>query len=252
MRVFAISDLHVDYRVNARWLESLPAREFIDDILIVAGDVSDCIERLGWCLRLLSGRFGKVLFVPGNHDLWVIRNGGRSSFAKFDQVQRIADECDVATEPVHVGALSIVPLLGWYDYSFGNPGGELTRSWMDYHACLWPGTRDVREVAAFFVERNRRALSVENETVISFSHFLPRADLIPYRSTSRFRYLLPVLGTTLLEDQIRVLRPKIHVYGHSHVNAGTLIDGIWYCNHALGYPHETGIAARRLICIHEA
>jgi Icc-related predicted phosphoesterase len=66
------------------------------------------------------------------------------------------------------------------------------------------------------------------------------------------RMLYPVLGSTRIEDQIRVLQPDIHVYGHSHVNRRVRLDGIDYVNNALGYPQETRIAARELVCIHDA
>jgi len=46
MRVFAISDLHFDYAANARWVESLSTSKYLDDILIVAGDVSNSLQQL--------------------------------------------------------------------------------------------------------------------------------------------------------------------------------------------------------------
>jgi hypothetical protein len=36
------------------------------------------------------------------------------------------------------------------------------------------------------------------------------------------------------------------------VNRRVTLDGIDYVNNALGYPQETRIAARELVCIHEA
>ena len=49
MRLFATSDLHTDYRENFRWLQELSDTEYRDDVLIVAGDVSDRMERyLAW------------------------------------------------------------------------------------------------------------------------------------------------------------------------------------------------------------
>ena len=51
--------------------------------------------------------------------------------------------------------------------------------------------------------------------------------------------LYPVLGTSLLEQQIRTLAPRMHIYGHSHVNRNLSIDGIRYINNAFGYPRET-------------
>jgi predicted MPP superfamily phosphohydrolase len=73
MRVFALSDIHIDYRANARWIAALSIADYQDDVLILAGDASDTQSLLDWCLSILTKRFKKVMFVPGNHELWVIR-----------------------------------------------------------------------------------------------------------------------------------------------------------------------------------
>jgi len=41
MRLFATSDLHTDYKDNFRWLAGISDRDYRDDALIVAGDISD-------------------------------------------------------------------------------------------------------------------------------------------------------------------------------------------------------------------
>ena len=40
MRIFALSDIHVDFDDNAIWVSSLSAQDFREDLLILAGDVS--------------------------------------------------------------------------------------------------------------------------------------------------------------------------------------------------------------------
>lgn len=252
MRVFALSDVHADYDANLRWLADLSTQDFQDDVLILAGDVSDSLEILETTFRELAKRFGTVTYVPGNHDLWVRGESAGNSLDKFEAVQALAAECGIETTPVHLGALSIVPLLSWYDFSFGEPSRELTARWADFRACRWPESFDASAVTSWFLERNEDALDTENETVISFSHFLPRIDVMPSHIPPERRMLYPVLGSTRIEDQIRVLQPDIHVYGHSHVNRRVTLDGIDYVNNALGYPQETRIAARELVCIHEA
>ena len=41
-----------------------------DDWLIVCGDVSELSADLEWALGVLRERFAKLVWVPGNHDLW--------------------------------------------------------------------------------------------------------------------------------------------------------------------------------------
>lgn len=252
MRVFAVSDLHVDYESNAQWVGRLSASDHQEDLLIVAGDVSDSLPRLGWCLTTLARRFRQVLFVPGNHELWVVReNRGKTSMEKFDEVRDVVDASGASMEPFRAEGLSILPLLGWYDHSFGVVTEELKGIWMDYRACLWPEGYAEAEITAHFTSLNERWVEPQGGTVITFSHFLPRIDLMPAFISPRARLLYPVLGTPRLDHQLRALGSTLHVYGHSHVPCRAEIDGVTYINHAFGYPSETWIDPKGLACIHE-
>lgn len=252
MRVFALSDLHVDYDVNAKWVATLSSADYRDDVLILAGDLTDTRSRLEWCLGTLARRFARVLFVPGNHDLWVIReDGGKDSLQKFDDVRDAVAASGASMEPFRSPGLSIIPLLAWYDYSFGQPSEELRSVWMDYRACRWPEAFRDEDVAAHFAALNDGHTARAGDLVITYSHFLPRIDLMPAKVSPGTRLLFPVLGSARLDRQLRKLGSRIHVYGHSHLNRRLEIDGVRYVNNAFGYPAETWIAAKELACIHE-
>lgn len=252
MRVFALSDIHVDYEVNAQWLRNLSSQDYRDDILILAGDVTHKLPELAACLSALATRFAKVLFVPGNHELWVLGEApGRTSLQKLADVVAAVAESGASMQPYRHGGVLIAPLLGWYDYSFGQPSDDLYSMWTDYHACRWPAGFQPEDVAAHFTRMNRE-ISINGATkVITFSHFLPRIDLVPSHVSLRHRLLDPVLGSTRLEQQLRKLGSSIHIYGHSHINRRVSFDGVTYVNNALGYPGEERITTRRLLCIHE-
>jgi|SRR5579872_1329172 len=252
MRVFALSDIHVDYEVNAKWVTELSVSDYRDDVLILAGDVTDLLRLLDWCLCILATRFRKVLYVPGNHELWVARERfSKTSLQKFQDVVAVAESAGICIQPFCEGGVSIFPLFGWYDYSFGEPSEELKSMWMDYHACRWPADLDIPRVAAHFAALNERPEVVVDGTVITFSHFLPRADLMPRFMPGARRLLDPVLGSSRLDVQLRALHPSIHVYGHSHINRKVQIDGVCYINNAFGYPRERGMVSKSLLCIHE-
>ena len=70
MKLWAISDLHLANRGNRAALVALPARP--EDWLIVAGDVGETEAHLRLALELLIPRFARLLWVPGNHDLWTL------------------------------------------------------------------------------------------------------------------------------------------------------------------------------------
>lgn len=251
MRIFAVSDIHIDYEVNARWLADLSMGEYREDVLILAGDVSDCLDRIGWALSTLTTRFRRVMYVPGNHELWVIRDGKQyTSLDKFERLRAVVEQSGASMRPEALDGVLIVPLQGWYDYSFGLPGSELLESWMDFHACRWPPHFQMRDVAAHFQTLNPTPPTVHEGMLISFSHFLPRIDLMPAYIPPARRMLYPVLGSARLEEQLRALKSRIHVYGHSHVNRHIAIDDVVYINNAFGYPDETRISAKELLCIH--
>jgi predicted phosphodiesterase len=67
----------------------------------------------------------------------------------------------------------------------------------------------------------------------------------------RKRLVFPVLGTSLLEKQIREIGSDMHIYGHSHVNRQAMLDGITYVNNAFGYPHESRITSKKLLCVYD-
>jgi predicted phosphodiesterase len=51
MRVFLVSDVHVDYPPNKEWVQSIPLTEFRNDALIVAGDGQFIVvsKRVAFC-----------------------------------------------------------------------------------------------------------------------------------------------------------------------------------------------------------
>ena len=253
MRLFALSDLHVDYDANSRWVEALSLVDYSDDILVLAGDISASIERFERCIAQLVRRFKKLMFVPGNHDMWITRTDqSTDSLAKFRKVCRIAEGNGALLNPYHLGQLSIVPLLSWYDFSFGAPDADLKSSWMDFHVCRWPDRWDMDDVTSHFLGMNNYRRRDGDEIIISFSHFLPRIDVISNLVRGRHRSLFPVLGTTRLERQIRELRSAVHIYGHSHINRNVPLDGTVYINNAFGYPYETQLVGKSLRCVYEA
>src|SRR5262249_61567455 len=85
MRLCLTSDLHVEHHPDVIPLVVERARLLRPDVLIVAGDVSSNLETLEAALTALRAGAPRVLFVPGNHDLWMLP-GTPSSRARFEDV----------------------------------------------------------------------------------------------------------------------------------------------------------------------
>ena len=71
MKLYAISDIHLGHKINRQALAELPS--YPEDWLILAGDIGETSEQLQFALFELSKRFARLLWVPGNHDLWSTR-----------------------------------------------------------------------------------------------------------------------------------------------------------------------------------
>lgn len=258
MRVFAWSDLHADYAENWQILERLSATDYRDDALLLAGDVCHDLGIFEQVLTLLGEKFAEVFFVPGNHDLWVRRGAGDSA-AKLGQLDRLARSLGIKTTAAKLATgpseVWVVPLLSWYalpeegDASLfvAAEGPDVgLAGWADRTRVRWPTGRSM---SLDLLRRNEEAWPrIEPQaTVLSFSHFLPRRELMRSRSmpTSKSRpsgkpffNFSRVAGSRDLDHQLRTLGSSVHVYGHQHRNRDRRIDGVRYIAHSLGYPRE--------------
>jgi predicted phosphodiesterase len=261
MQVFAISDLHTDFRDNLGQLEQLSRQSYRADALIVAGDVSHDLLVLRRTLQIFLERFRHVFFVPGNHELWIRDGEHPHSVQKFQDVLRLCESLGVHTGPEVIGfgqdRVCVVPLFSWYARP-GEGSDSLYRErdieepvesvWADDYLVKWPRSGGFQPVQ-YFLDLNGPRVSAEYAVSrISFSHFLPRQDLMfpvagepaqagpdPPRQPFNFSR---VAGSTLIEQQIRKLGSRVHVYGHQHRNRCRCYDGVWYVSNCLGYPEE--------------
>lgn len=261
MQVYAISDVHADFRDNLWQLEQLPRRSYLSDALMVAGDVSHEREVLRRTFHIFLERFRYVFFVPGNHELWIRDGEHADSVQKFEDVLRLCESLGVRTGPEVIGAgddrVCVVPLFSWYTRP-GEGSDSLYRErpvqeppesvWADDYLVKWPRTGGFRPLQ-YFLDLNARRMSAPCPVSrISFSHFLPRQDLM-FAAPGEAFYAAPdparglfnfstVAGSTLIDQQVRQLGSRVHVYGHQHRNRRRCCDGVWYVSNCLGYPEE--------------
>lgn len=250
-------------------LLSLSNWDYINDTLIIAGDVSDSLERLEKLFSHLLKKFYALAFIPGNHELWLRKSTLAHSLEKLDAINQLCDSLGLHYRPFKVEAphnsLWIVPLFSWYQkpeegtnslYIAKQEENWKTCGWMDDVLCHWPDHihQQHDSVADYFLGLNHQHLERDYDApVISFSHFLPRADLIFHSRDLADRYtqagaVIPphpqdphpqfnfsrVAGCSKLEQQIRQIKPIAHIYGHQHRNRCRHIDGITYISHCLG------------------
>jgi 3',5'-cyclic AMP phosphodiesterase CpdA len=256
MRLLAISDLHVSYPRNRQWVEDLPPGE-PGDWLLVAGDVGEKAEDIEWVLRTLRGRFGTVVWVPGNHDLWahprdpmVLRGE-----ARYQHLVQVCRDLGVITpeDPYPVwdgpgGPVVIVPLFVLYDYSF-RPDGARTKEEglaLAYQAGLM-GTDERHLYPDPYPSREAWCQARIDGTLVRLAGLDPALPTIlvshfplTREPTRILRYpaFAQWCGTEQTADWHRRFRAQAVVYGHLHIPRTTWEDGVRFEEVSLGYPRE--------------
>ncbi len=255
-RLLAVSDLHVTHPENRRIVEQLrPESEA--DWLIVCGDVSETIADVEWALGLLAERFAKVVWTPGNHELWTTPDE-QLKLRGEQRYQRLVDICrrlEVLTpeDPYAVwegdgGPLTIAPLFLLYDYSFGcNIASTSERALALAHEAgivcsdeflLHPDPYRSRAAwcrARVSHSEARLEACDRDIPIVIVAHF-PLIDS-PTRVLMHPEFA-QWCGTTLTADWHRRFRTYAVVYGHLHIPRVTWHDGVRFEEVSLGYPRE--------------
>lgn len=238
MRIFVVSDLHTDFPENMQLIRAVSDYDFQEDVLIIAGDIANQPQIIEETLITLHRKFRRLFFVPGNHELWVDRQR-YDSIEKFHFILELCEKLNVNTKPKIAAGVLIVPLFSWYSEHFDvfDLGRrDVLDQWSDFYLCKWP--EKMQELDHYFCSLNEPHIRRCEIPVVTFSHFLPRSDLLPPPDWLRFKGLPKVAGSYLIEKQIRKIGSTVHVFGHSHINMNVELDGIRYVQNALSYPRE--------------
>ena len=122
--LWAVSDLHAAVKANSKKIDEIQPSNPAD-WLIVAGDVAERTDLVVQVLKELRSRFAKVIWAPGNHELFSRSTDQFRGREKYVELVEGCREIDVITPedpyPVFNG-VTIAPLFTLYDYSFRAPG----------------------------------------------------------------------------------------------------------------------------------
>jgi 3',5'-cyclic AMP phosphodiesterase CpdA len=258
-RLLAVSDLHVGHPENREVLDRIRPTA-AGDWLIVAGDVAEQVSQLEATLRRLRERFERVIWVPGNHELWTtphdeVQLRGR---ARYDLLVRLCRDLGVDTPeddyPVwpagsgpHAEELLVVPLFTLYDYSWRPDGSTLaeamaaateSRLVFSDEFLLHPDPYPTRqEWARHRVAESLRRLEARDgaRRTVLVSHWPLHRQ--PTRLL-RHQHLAMWCGSEATGDWHRRFRAAAVVYGHLHIPRSHEIDGVRFEEVSLGYPRE--------------
>ncbi|WP_046471521.1 metallophosphoesterase family protein [Allosalinactinospora lopnorensis] len=253
--LLAVSDLHISYAENRKILNEIqPDSE--SDWLIIAGDIGELVADIKLALELLSKRFAKVIWVPGNHELWThgsdpVRLRGEGRYRHLVELCRslgvVTPEDPYPLWAGENGDVAIAPLFVLYDYSFLPPGtrtkeAALERAYESGVVCadefmLHPDpypTRDAWCAARVEYTENRLA-SLAGTPVVLVNHWPTIREVTRPLYYPEFAQWC---GTEHTADWHRRFAATAVVYGHLHIPRTTWHNGVRFEEVSLGYPRE--------------
>jgi 3',5'-cyclic AMP phosphodiesterase CpdA len=255
-KLLAISDLHVAYPENRAIVQALRP-ESDADWLIVAGDVGELTTDIEWALGGLSERFAKVVWAPGNHELWTHRDDPVQlrGEQRYRHLVELCRSLGVVTpeDPYPVwygpgGPVTVAPLFVLYDYTFRPSGTNtkeeaLAKAYETGVVCtdetlLHPDPYRDRDswCRVRLAESERRLADRDPDLpVVLVNHFPLVRE--PTR-VLRYPEFAQWCGTMHTADWHTRFSAAAVVYGHLHIPRTTWYDGVRFEEVSLGYPRE--------------
>lgn len=260
-RLYAISDLHVRPEVNRRWVEALGAGDIAPEVgpgdwLILGGDLGESEADLRFVIDRLSRRFARLVWVPGNHELWTLEKDGDGlrGQAKYERLVAVCRERGVLTPedpyprwPGEGPPIVVAPLFLLYDYSFrpDDVTEEAARPWAaeagvvctdEYvlHPDPYPTRQAWCEARCALTEARLASLPPDVSTIL-VNHFPLRREHAFLPRVPRFSIWC---GTRRTEDWHLRFRARAVVFGHLHIRQKRVVDGVVFHEVSLGYPRQ--------------
>ena len=259
------SDEHLDFFISKESKMEKQIDSYIDnitedisrDILILSGDISHYNRMTKMYLQKMSERFNDVVFVHGNHDLYLV-NETQAKKYNYDSFQRL-DEIREFTKTIKnlhllegnvisINGLKIGGLSNWYDL----PTDGYITQWnqvLNDSNYIMEGKKPIKynygyyseSFSAFDTQRFRKEIEKQWDRLedidILVTHICP--SIIPDEILGRFvNDRNNIFYMTDDFDRVKNTGAKIVIYGHNHGCNEWTKDNVKFFTNASGYPHE--------------
>ncbi|AWB81722.1 serine/threonine protein phosphatase [Corynebacterium yudongzhengii] len=243
--LWAVADLHAAVAKNRQQLGRITPQH-PKDWLIVAGDVAERTELVLRVLGDLKRRFARVIWVPGNHELFsrsADRYTGRAKYTELVEGCR-ALGVDTPEDPYPVfDGVTICPLFTLYDYSFRGPGMTVEQAIEQAHERSLVMT-DEFAIAPFVDIRawcwDRLAYTVKRMSRITGPTILINHWPLVQEPVHKMAFAEIALwcGTRHTRTWPERYQAQQVIFGHLHMPGETVVKNIPHREVSLGYPRE--------------
>jgi len=187
MKIAIVSDIHLD--INSKYVGKDLMPIFIcclkkqeADVIVIAGDLCDNAKDSIAALNRIEGELGKkVLFIPGNHDVWD-KQGGQSAWDRYRQFEKHSSS--LLNQPYEITDTHvIIGEMGWYDYSFAKKGVPLEnilahiQDWGDHKWSDW-NMEDADLTTKMLHNVEKQVKRYQHKKIILVHHFVPYKDFL--------------------------------------------------------------------------
>jgi len=256
MKIGILSDIHVDLNGGQAVINGLLTAMLRRDVevMVIAGDVSSDYRVTLDSLEQLRERSGiRIVFVPGNHDIWNEAHPEITAWQAYRELERFPGNLTAGPQEI-AGGWRIIGDLGWYDYSFG--GVQYSREdfdrmqigeriWQDRIKAIWD--RHTLEMHRTFYEKlddqlknaeAEPASDSSNRKILLVTHVLPRKEFTVQRPDPEWIYLNAFLGSPEYGELALAHRVRYSICGHVHYRKEVTVKGTRFICNCLGYADE--------------
>lgn len=238
MKLWVVSDLHLEFRRKRNLAPPVPPREA--DVLVLAGDIDVGLEGLAWARESLHGR--PVVYVNGNHEYY-----GFDWFRLVDRAREATAGSHVhflENEAREIGGVRFIGATLWTDfklygdhrereaidacrkvmYDFPKIAGLTADAWKLRHA----------QSRAFLEDE---LVGRDNARTVVVTHHLPAWQSVSPRFAQD---TTSAAFATDLAALIEETQPALWIHGHTHDSFDYRIGRTRVVCNPAGYPLPTG------------
>lgn len=267
-----VSDIHLDAWIGTTKDQKRTKQQialFVEKIipnnpakvLVIAGDIGHDNNQNQWLLQILKQFYPTILFVFGNHDLYLMDTDSqiyfdKNSLNRWQEMKKKAEAIDGVTvldgNTVKIEGVTFGGTGAWYDFSYGTMFLNATLQTIHKNWCN--RSNDSRkifgeptDVITFSNREKSKLFSLVPEVDIIVTHvppLIPRLFDITYDGelSNSFFYMS-------IREYIDQLKNKIWIYGHVHTRNYVRTMGCDFFNAAVGYPTEGRLDRKGIVRI---